>query len=155
MRIKVCGANSWGGNHTFIHQDLLDAKIPTPISTYDIYGKLIYSEVGNNTKVMNKHKGRIVNGEVELREGDYVMVLMYGDLQTYKERACGHMHYFDGEQLYSVYSYKPLETKEEFKQRELEENKVLKELELIKSKKELQERYGVKLPPIGTYGRFK
>ena len=109
MKIKVYGVNVWSSPRgevslatkcVFLHQDLKDMGRPAPFSTQTIEGYGLDS----------RHKGnflaesRIKNGEVELIKGDYIMLLLKENIEEYGDSACGHMHYYDGEKLISVYA---------------------------------------------------
>jgi len=100
MKVIVSGINQWGMINIYISARLLENQKPTPFSTRDIEGNVIQSRMNGNT-----FKAK----EIELKKGDYIMLLTDEDLKRDGETACGHNHYFDGEKLISVY------TKREFK----------------------------------------
>ena len=99
MKFIVTGTNRWGNIEVYIHKTLDDLQAPTPFMTKDIDGITLYSRV--SWKHYNPPK------EVELKKGDYIMLITVDDLKNDKEYVCGHMHYFDGEKLISVYTGKP------------------------------------------------
>ena len=113
MKIQVYGVNVYSSARgeislatkcVFLSQKLKDVDRPTPFSTQTIEGYGIHSRMKSNFLA----NSRIQDGEVTLIEGDYIMMLPQKDIEKYGERACGHMHYFDGEKLISVH------TKEEY-----------------------------------------
>lgn len=115
MKIKVYGVNVYSSPRgeislatkcVFLSQKLKDEERPTPFSTLTIEGYGIHSRMKSNFLA----NSRIQDGEVILIEGDYIMMLPKKDIDKYGEMACGHMHYFDGNKLISVY------TKEEYQE---------------------------------------
>lgn len=139
MKIKVYGVNVWGPVNSkklhenicvFLHQDLKDMGRPTPFSTLDIQGNELHSRIRSNFFA----EKRIKYGEVELAKGDYIMLLPMKDIEEYGDQACGHMHYYDGEKLISVYSKEENETEEQYKSRKQKEENESK-------LKEIKEKY--------------
>lgn len=106
MKIKVTGTNYWGRYKTYLHVSL--QQQPTPMFAHTILGIQINSQMCFNK--FNEVK------EVELKEGDYVMLITKKDWKEFGKQTFGHMHYFDGKKLISVY------TKKEYKEMENVEN---------------------------------
>lgn len=134
MIVKVSGSNIYTNFRDkriacFIHQRSVDSKLPIPFRTKSIETPI--EEFGDLDSTMNKDwclEQRIVNGEVELQKGDYIMMTSKSDIEEYGDRACGHMHYYDGEQLISVYTKQPYEDDEAYDKRKEQEK-----LEALKS----------------------
>lgn len=114
MKLKVYGVNIYSSPRgeislatkcVFLSQKLKDLERPTPFTSQTIEGYGINSRMKSNRLA----EMRITAGEVELIKGDYIMLLPNKDLEEYGDQACGHLHYFDGNKLISVY------TKEEYK----------------------------------------
>lgn len=95
----VTGTNHWGRINVYLHKTLEDLQAPTPFMTKDIDSNTLYSKMNGDQYESPK--------EVELKKGDYIMLITVDDLKNDKEYVCGHMHYFDGESLVSVYTKKP------------------------------------------------
>lgn len=101
MKVLVSGINQWGTINIYIASRLQEMQRPTPFTTCDIDGNEIRSRLQGESYVEPKM--------IELKKGDYIMMLTDKDLEEYGDMACGHNHYYDGVKLISVY------TKEEFK----------------------------------------
>lgn len=95
----VTGTNQWGNIKVYLHKTLEDMQAPTPFMTSDIDGNSLYSKMSGDH--YNPPK------KVELKKGDYIMLITEDDLRTEGARVCGHMHYFNGNELISVYTKKP------------------------------------------------
>lgn len=118
MVIKVYGVNVWASPRgevqlaplvpVFLAQRLKDMERPTPFSAMTIEGYGIHSRLSGN-KIL---EDRILNGKVILVKGDYIMMLPKADIAEYADAACGHLHYYDGEKLISVYTNEVYETDE-------------------------------------------
>ncbi len=98
MKVICTGTNIWGTISIYISAKLQEEQRPTPFATVDIHGNTIYSRMIGITYDQPK--------EVELKKGDYVMMLSPEDIKRDGDMACGHNHYFDGVRLISVYTKK-------------------------------------------------
>ena len=95
MKIKITGIKYWGNIKTYLHTSLQD--FPTPFDAHDINGNKLYSQIGSSIILKEAKK-------VRLKKGDYVMLIANRERVKYGDTACGHMHYFDGNNLISVYT---------------------------------------------------
>ena len=103
MKVKINGYNYWGSIRVYLHSALTQHNIPTPFSVRDIYGAEI------NSRLLGES---FPEQEIELQRGDYVMMLDWDEVKIYKEHACGHLYYFNGYELRSVYTNRIYEPKE-------------------------------------------
>lgn len=94
----VTGTNHWGTINVYLHKTLEDLQAPTPFMTRDIEGNTLYSRMHGEHYYPPK--------EIELKKGDYIMLITEDDLENDKEYVCGHMHFYDGENIVSVYTRK-------------------------------------------------
>jgi hypothetical protein len=102
----VTGTNYWGNIKAYLHKTLEDLQAPTPFMTQDIKGNTLYSRMSGEH--YNPPK------EVELKKGDYIMlitndVFKKDNHHDFGHMICGHMHYYDGKNLLSVYTKKAWE----------------------------------------------
>lgn len=98
-KFNIMGTNRWGNIMVYLHKSLYDMKAPTPFCTRDIHGNEIFSKMqGENYKEPC---------EVELKAGDYIMLITPEDVARDGKQVCGHMHYYNGKELISVYTKQP------------------------------------------------
>lgn len=101
MKVLCTGTNIWGVIPIYLSANLKELQRPTPFATNDIHGRTIYSKMFGEDYPEPKM--------IELKKGDYVMMISEDDIRRDGDMACGHNHYFDGVKLISVY------TKQEYK----------------------------------------
>jgi len=97
MKILATATNYWDCHVVFIHKRLEELQRPTPFMTRDIHGREIMSRI-IFTPIPELEQ------MVTLKQGDYVMLILDKDIKKDPESYCGHMHYFDGKNLVSVYN---------------------------------------------------
>jgi hypothetical protein len=96
MKVKCTGTNHWGPHEVYLHARLAELKLPTPFTSQNIHKQQI------NSRMFGEDYPEKI---IELQRGDYIMLLLDQDIKNHKY-ACGHMHYFNGRALVSVYSRK-------------------------------------------------
>ncbi len=85
----------WGTHKVYIHSDIRKHEMTTPFTTLDIHGNTIHSKIEFEV---------FPDKEVELKHGDYIMMSIESEVKKDGDQACGHMHYYNGRYLVSVYT---------------------------------------------------